>query len=116
MVNEEAAYETLNMDYFHEAPRADHQTLSLSERLQPGQGPNRFREVELGLTEEQAHQDADRCFHCGRCIQCDNCYIFCPDVSVMKKEDGYEIDDYHCKGCGVCVHECPRNAMEMVRE
>jgi Pyruvate/2-oxoacid:ferredoxin oxidoreductase delta subunit len=30
--------------------------------------------------------------------------------------DGYRIDDDFCKGCGMCVAECPRRAMEMVVE
>ncbi|MCD6498036.1 MAG: FAD-dependent oxidoreductase [Deltaproteobacteria bacterium] len=120
VVNEICEYETLNMDYFEQSERVRKAVVGLTERMQtmPASAPNRFKEVELGLTEEQAAKAADRCFHCGRCIECDNCYIFCPDASVMPKTDefGYAIDDYHCKGCGVCVHECPRNAMEMVRE
>jgi len=26
------------------------------------------------------------------------------------------VDLDHCKGCGICVHECPRSAMTMVTE
>jgi 2-oxoacid:acceptor oxidoreductase delta subunit (pyruvate/2-ketoisovalerate family) len=49
---------------------------------------------------------------------CDNCYIFCPDnaISHKKKEFGYNIDYDYCKGCGICVTECPRNAMGMDKE
>jgi Pyruvate/2-oxoacid:ferredoxin oxidoreductase delta subunit len=38
---------------------------------------------------------------------------------VLKLEDvenGYEIDLDFCKGCGICVAECPCGAIEMVPE
>ena len=44
--------------------------------------------------------------------------IFCPDVAISLREngDGYDIALEYCKGCGLCVEECPRGAMVMVRE
>ncbi len=36
-----------------------------------------FREVELGLTEEQAHVEALRCLHCGLCSECYQCVLAC---------------------------------------
>jgi len=36
-----------------------------------------FREVELGLTEEQAHIEALRCLHCGLCSECYQCVLAC---------------------------------------
>ena len=29
---------------------------------------------------------------------------------------GYTVDLAHCKGCGICVEECPRGAMVFVPE
>ena len=49
----------------------------------------------------------------GKCIDCENCIIFCPDSSVNKQHD---IDYDYCKGCGICAHECPSDAIEMVKE
>jgi NADPH-dependent glutamate synthase beta subunit-like oxidoreductase len=56
-----------------------------------------------------------RCIKCGTCITCDNCHLFCPDAAIVKKEDGsgYEILCDYCKGCGVCVEECPRGAIHL---
>jgi len=56
--------------------------------------------------------------HCGSCTECDNCMVFCPDNAIHVSADGfgYDIDYDHCKGCGVCVQECPRGSMEMVPE
>ncbi len=48
--------------------------------------------------------------------KCFFCYEFCPDSSVEKTEDGPKIDYVHCKGCGICAYECPKEAIEMVSE
>ena len=54
-----------------------------------------------------------------RCIQCFNCWIMCPDDSILT-EDGkvVGIDYEHCKGCTICAVVCPpkANAIEMVLE
>ncbi|MBW1864131.1 MAG: 4Fe-4S binding protein [Deltaproteobacteria bacterium] len=46
------------------------------------------------------------------CIDCDNCRLFCPETAVSV-EDTRRIDMDYCKGCGVCVVECPRGAMTL---
>ncbi|HEY5789063.1 MAG TPA: NAD(P)-binding protein [Gammaproteobacteria bacterium] len=72
-----------------------------------------FDEVQLALAAEQALAEAERCFSCGTCIYCDNCYYFCPDMAVTKQSDGYAIRTEYCKGCGLCVKECPTGSIEM---
>jgi 2-oxoacid:acceptor oxidoreductase delta subunit (pyruvate/2-ketoisovalerate family) len=73
--------------------------------------------TESPLTKESAKTQMERCMHCGCCTKCDNCFIYCPDVAVLKvKDTGYDFDYNFCKGCGVCVKECPRAAMEMIEE
>lgn len=51
------------------------------------------------------------------CTQCLFCFIFCPDSSI-NLEDGkvVGVDEKHCKGCGICATECPRDAISMVEE
>jgi pyruvate ferredoxin oxidoreductase delta subunit len=42
------------------------------------------------------------------CIQCLFCWVYCPDSAVILKDGkvtGFNLD--HCKGCGICAHECP---------
>ncbi len=55
------------------------------------------------------------------CIQCLFCWIYCPDSSVTVSDGKRGDFDYeHCKGCGVCAHECPgkkgNKAIVMVEE
>lgn len=44
-----------------------------------------------------------------KCINCLRCWILCPDMSVMLDKDNKVsgFDYMHCKGCGICAHECP---------
>ena len=62
--------------------------------------------------------EARRCMSCGNCFQCDNCFGVCPDNVVMKVDEahGYRFDYDFCKGCGLCVQECPCGEIEMVPE
>jgi NADPH-dependent glutamate synthase beta subunit-like oxidoreductase len=107
------SFSELNLHYFEPQARSKIAKLGVPERQR------RFDEINLGFTELTAQTEAARCFHCGTCIGCDNCYVFCPDVAVVKRASGrtlYEIDLDYCKGCGVCVNECPRAAMCMEEE
>ena len=49
------------------------------------------------------------------CIDCQFCWIFCPDMSIIardKKMIGVDMD--HCKGCGICVEVCPTNPKSLL--
>ena len=48
-----------------------------------------------------------------KCIDCNNCIIFCPDSRLNKQHD---IDYDYCKGCEIFAYECPSDAIEMVKE
>ena len=76
----------------------------------------RSAEVQLGLELDAALAETLRCFSCGTCIRCDNCVVVCPDLAVRRVEDGYEVLVDYCKGCGLCVRECPTGSMDMVEE
>jgi len=104
-------FDHINTDYFAIEERARTPRLPVAERI------DNFREVNQGLSPEAASAEVRRCFHCGVCTACDNCYLFCPDVAVVKNDDcTYGIRYDYCKGCGVCVQECPRCAMEISPE
>ena len=45
------------------------------------------------------------------------CSTYCPDGAINVRADGYpEIDYDHCKGCLVCVAQCPPHAIESIAE
>ncbi|MGD0560241.1 MAG: NAD(P)-binding protein, partial [Streptosporangiaceae bacterium] len=90
-------YEKLNTAYFRHAPRTLIPITPADRRIQDQQA-----EVTLGYQAEEAVKEADRCMSCGVCNGCDNCYVVCPDVSVMRdtRENGrYSIRTHYCKGC-----------------
>jgi NADPH-dependent glutamate synthase beta subunit-like oxidoreductase len=107
-------YEKLNTAYFRHAPRTEAPLAPAAERR-----TSQVTEVTLAYSREQALAEADRCMSCGVCNGCDNCYIVCPDVSVMRdaRQNGhYSIRTHYCKGCLVCVQECPTGCLERVPE
>jgi len=106
-LDEVVEFADLNLAYF------DHQPAEKPSRLQLEASRQGFQEIESGFSREQAVSEAARCFHCGRCTLCENCYIFCPDLAVKLKEsgDGFEIVRQQCKTCGICINECPRAAI-----
>jgi len=69
-----------------------------------------------GLSGEQALAEGARCFSCGRCTFCDNCLRYCPDMAVRRVVGGYAIAAEYCKGCGLCVQECPTGSLVMREE
>lgn len=108
-----ATYETLNTWYYSDAPRSHRAVLERARR------ESTFDEVVLGHDEDTALLEARRCLSCGNCFSCDNCYGVCPDNAVIKlgqPGEKYLIDLDYCKGCGICVAECPSGAIQMVPE
>ncbi len=75
-----------------------------------------FDEVQQPLARDEVIAEATRCFSCGTCIYCDNCYFYCPDMAITKLERGYDVKIDYCKGCGLCVVECPSGAISMREE
>jgi 2-oxoacid:acceptor oxidoreductase delta subunit (pyruvate/2-ketoisovalerate family) len=111
--HELATFDKLNTWYYSDAPRTEQPKLEAARRRAT------FEEVVGGLDESNALYEARRCLSCGTCFSCDNCYGVCPDNAVIKLGDPgslYEIDYDYCKGCGMCVAECPCGAIEMVPE
>ncbi len=52
-----------------------------------------------------------------KCIQCGFCWLLCPDIAYSKNEEGFfDWDGRYCKGCAICVVECPKKAIEMKGE
>jgi len=103
----------MNMTYFPHFPRVQ-QAL-----LQPASRRRTQDEVIQAYSEEQAVEEANRCFSCGTCNACDNCYLVCPEPCIVRPERSnglYKILVDYCKGCRVCIEECPTGCLEGVPE
>jgi NADPH-dependent glutamate synthase beta subunit-like oxidoreductase len=110
--HELATFDKLNTWYYSDAPKTVAPTLDLVRRQ------STFDEVHGSLDEKTAGYEARRCLSCGNCFECDNCYGVCPDNAVIKLGPGrrYEFNYDYCKGCGLCVSECPCGAIKQVPE
>jgi NADPH-dependent glutamate synthase beta subunit-like oxidoreductase len=111
-VPELASFALLNTWYYADAPPRMQPVLDEARRS------GTFEEVHGGLDADSALFEARRCLSCGNCFECDNCYGVCPDNAVVKLGPGagFEFDYDYCKGCGLCVAECPCGAIKMEPE
>jgi NADPH-dependent glutamate synthase beta subunit-like oxidoreductase/Pyruvate/2-oxoacid:ferredoxin oxidoreductase delta subunit len=100
----------INLDHFRESPRAEIPVRP------PEQAIKGFEEVIGDVDENEIQKSVERCFSCGTCTNCDICYNFCPDLSVKKRNQSYEIDYTYCKGCTICAEECPRGVIHLKAE
>jgi 2-oxoacid:acceptor oxidoreductase delta subunit (pyruvate/2-ketoisovalerate family) len=107
-----ATFDRLNPWYYSDAPQ------TMRPLLEGARRTSSFDEVQGGLTADNALFEARRCLSCGNCFECDNCYGVCPDNAVIKLGPGkrFAFNYDYCKGCGICVAECPCGAIEMVPE
>lgn len=105
-------FEELNTWYYSDAPHA------VRPRLEASRRASNFDEIVTGLNEETALYEARRCMSCGNCFECDNCFGVCPDNAIIKlgPGKGFEINLDYCKGCGICVTECPSSSILMISE
>ena len=107
-----ASFDRLNTWYYSDAPKTVRPQLDLARRT------SSFDEVQGGLSADNALFEARRCLSCGNCFECDNCYGVCPDNAVIKLGAGkrFQFNYDYCKGCGICMAECPCGAIEMAPE
>jgi NADPH-dependent glutamate synthase beta subunit-like oxidoreductase len=105
--HELASFDKLNTWYYSDAPKAQRPVLDMVRRQ------STFDEVVGGFDPATAQFEARRCLSCGNCFECDNCYGVCPDNAVIKLGAGnrYAFNYDYCKGCGLCVSECPCGAI-----
>jgi NADPH-dependent glutamate synthase beta subunit-like oxidoreductase len=107
-----ATFERLNTWYYGDASKTFRPMLDVIRRQ------STFDEVRGGLDESNALYEARRCLSCGNCFECDTCYGVCPDNAVIKLGPGkrFRFNYDYCKGCGLCVAECPCGAIRMEPE
>lgn len=83
-----------------------------------------YMEVDLGLPEEQALRDGQRCLSCESltCIGCNICAESCPveaikivatqDVGAARRQiKSWDLDIARCIFCGICAEACPTKTL-----
>ncbi|MDZ4063589.1 MAG: FAD-dependent oxidoreductase, partial [Coriobacteriia bacterium] len=81
-----------------------------------------FRQVELGLTHLEGLNEAARCLRCQSevCVGCTFCARTCPDYAIQvervddpgeRRVTRYDLDLTKCCFCGLCVEQCPTDAL-----
>jgi formate dehydrogenase beta subunit len=91
------------------------------ERLAPQERVQGFRPIELIYDWQSAVDEARRCLRCGmgaeilfqdRCATCLNCLRVCPyHVPYLDENGTIQIPADQCQACGICVAECPAQAI-----
>ena len=72
-------------------------------------------EVELGLPEAEALDEAKRCMSCGLCMDCETCWMYCTPNCFVKlpKGEHYKVKLELCNGCKKCAEACPCGYIEL---
>ncbi len=77
-----------------------------------------WSEVDHNYDETSAMRETRRCMSCGggaevlvdKCVACLTCLRVCP-FDIPKVTDVARIESHLCQACGMCVAECPGNAI-----
>jgi len=73
--------------------------------------PERYLPEDSSL---QIEEECMRCFHCGICVQCDECVDACPRDAWKRDGDEFSVDLSLCGGCGTCAAACKGGVIQMV--
>ena len=73
-------------------------------------------EIEQGLSQEEALEEAKRCMSCGMCMDCESCWMYCTNNCFVRlpKGEHYSIKMDLCNGCKKCAEGCPTGYLELV--
>ena len=85
-------------------------------------GEGNYVQIEEGLTDVMAHNEARRCLRCDICIGCGLCMVACSEMGVeaLRLADttagrlayfDFTRPAQYCIGCGACTEVCPTGAI-----
>ena len=100
----------MKLGFYEDTPVNDVAVVPVEERVNS-------MEIEVigGYSAEQVVAETRRCMSCGKCFNCETCYLYCQDQAIKKGEPGepYTYDFGLCQGCKKCAEECPCAFLEM---
>lgn len=70
------------IDWREEYPDEPWKHRIVAPELSPDKRKTNFEEVMLGFSEEDAQREAERCIHCGVCVECRQCEAVCEPKSI----------------------------------
>jgi NADPH-dependent glutamate synthase beta subunit-like oxidoreductase/Pyruvate/2-oxoacid:ferredoxin oxidoreductase delta subunit len=87
--------------------------LAAEERVRVG-----MSEVAATVDEAQFLQEVQRCFSCGSCYGCEQCFMYCTTGCFTRLEEPqpgmyFTLNLDACKECGKCIEVCPCGFLEV---
>ncbi len=105
--------DAVKLDLYASRPRAVRARVPIEEGLaHPGD------EVTAGLSAAEFVEEAARCFSCGLCFGCRQCFMYCTVASFTPVGEAgpgvyFSLSLDACRDCGKCVDVCPCGYLEM---
>ncbi len=103
------AADRVNLDWFKELERHERRRLPVEQRTMDA-------EIESGLSEADAVEEAKRCMSCGMCMDCETCWMYCVHNCFVRLPRGehYEVKMELCNGCKKCAEACPCGYIDLI--
>ena len=100
--------ERVKLDWYKPAERHERKHVPVEQR-------SADTEIQLGLSEAEALDEAKRCMSCGMCMDCETCWMYCTNNCFVKlpKGEHYKVKLELCNGCKKCAEACPCGYIEM---
>jgi dissimilatory sulfite reductase flavoprotein subunit len=100
--------EHVKLDWYKPAERHERKHIPVEQR-------SADTEVQSGLGEAEALDEAKRCMSCGMCMDCETCWMYCTNNCFVKlpKGEHYKVKLELCNGCKKCAEACPCGYLEM---
>lgn len=99
----------VTLDWYPESVRHERQHIPVEQREMD-------TEIECGLTDEEALDEAKRCMSCGMCMDCETCWMYCTNNCFVRlpKGEHYKIKMEVCNGCKKCAEACPCGYIDLI--